>query len=155
MQRSTTLEIVLLSSLIVAPISKNQISIHFHIIHFKSTSLQNYAPLAHLQACLHSNTANPHKLSFPSYRGNGVDVHLLSTVDEPLLCWWDALLLFDALLDLRHLVVRFDIELDFFTGQGTDSVNMLLASKSYALNTYYSCRAWSCGALEKAVVGGV
>lgn len=47
--------------------------------------------------------------------------HLLSAKDQSLLDWRDALLLFDALLDLRNLVVRLNIEFDLFSGEGADS----------------------------------
>ena len=47
--------------------------------------------------------------------------HLLATVDQPLLHGRDALFLLDALLNVLDLVFGFDIELDFFTGEGADS----------------------------------
>lgn len=40
------------------------------------------------------------------------DVHLFTAKDETLLCWWDALLLFNAFLDALDLVCLFDIQLD-------------------------------------------
>jgi hypothetical protein len=50
------------------------------------------------------------------------DLHLFSSVNQPLLHRRDALLLFHALLDLRHLVVRLDVELDFAAGESADPV---------------------------------
>ena len=44
-----------------------------------------------------------------------VVVHLLAAKDEALLRGRDALLLLDALLDLRDLVGRVDVELDFWS----------------------------------------
>mgnify|MGYP006921747409 CR=1 FL=1 len=37
---------------------------------------------------------------------------MLPAKDESLLCWWDALLLLDALLDALDLVRLLDIQLD-------------------------------------------
>jgi hypothetical protein len=45
---------------------------------------------------------------------------LFAAKDQSLLRWWDALLLFDAFLDLADLVVRLDVEFDLFAGEGTD-----------------------------------
>jgi len=47
-----------------------------------------------------------------------VIVHLLSTEDETLLCWGNALLLLDTLLDARDLVVGLNVELNLLAGQG-------------------------------------
>lgn len=46
------------------------------------------------------------------------DAHLFSAVDEPLLHGGDALLLLHLLLDLRHLVVHLDVELNLLARQG-------------------------------------
>lgn len=51
------------------------------------------------------------------------DIHLLSTIDQPLLNGRNALLLLDPLFDLRHFIVRFNIELDFFPCEGADSIH--------------------------------
>lgn len=51
-----------------------------------------------------------------------VVVHLLAAEDETLLLGWDAFLLLDTLLDLRHLIVGLDVELDLFAGECADSV---------------------------------
>lgn len=53
--------------------------------------------------------------------------HLLAAKDQALLYWWDALLLFDALLYLRNLVVRLNIEFDLFPCEGTDSARGLVS----------------------------
>ena len=50
--------------------------------------------------------------------GGLVVVHLLATEDETLLCWGNALLLLDTLLDARDFVVGLNIELDLLAGQG-------------------------------------
>lgn len=47
-------------------------------------------------------------------------VHLFTAKDETLLCWWDALLLFNAFLDALDLVCLFDIQLDLFAGECLD-----------------------------------
>lgn len=41
--------------------------------------------------------------------------HLLSTKDETLLCWWDAFLLLDSLLDALDLVRLLNVELDLYS----------------------------------------
>ena len=51
----------------------------------------------------------------------GGTLHLLAAVDEALLDRGDALLLLDLFLDLRHLVVALDVELDLLARQGPDS----------------------------------
>jgi hypothetical protein len=52
-------------------------------------------------------------------RSSLVVAHLLAAVDQTLLCRGDTLLLLDALLDLRDLVVGFDVELDLLAGEGS------------------------------------
>ena len=47
--------------------------------------------------------------------GFKVGSHLLSTKDETLLCWWDALLLLDSLLDSLDLVRLLNVELDLYS----------------------------------------
>lgn len=39
-------------------------------------------------------------------------LHLLSTEDKALLCWWDAFFFLDTLFDALNLVGLFDIQLD-------------------------------------------
>lgn len=50
------------------------------------------------------------------------NVHLLPTEDQPLLHRWDALLLFDSLLDLADFVVWFDVQLDFLACECAHSI---------------------------------
>jgi hypothetical protein len=50
------------------------------------------------------------------------DVHLLSAKDQALLHGWNTLFLLDALLDLGYFVVGLDVQLNFFAGEGADSV---------------------------------
>ena len=44
------------------------------------------------------------------------NTHLLAAENKPLLHGRDALLLLDPFLDLGHLIVRLDVQLDFFAG---------------------------------------
>jgi len=46
---------------------------------------------------------------------------LLSTENQALLDRWNSLLLFDTFFDLGNEVVRLDVELDLFPGEGSDS----------------------------------
>jgi hypothetical protein len=80
-------------------------------------------------------------------------IHLLPAVDEALLCGWDSLLLLDALLYPRDLwlllvwcvgkgkgkgwaclVLGFDVELDFLTGECAYSVGLLASVPSLGVS---------------------
>ena len=52
-----------------------------------------------------------------------VIAHLLASEDQPLLRWWDAFLLLNALLDLADFIIGLDIEFDLLAGEGADSGN--------------------------------
>jgi hypothetical protein len=52
--------------------------------------------------------------------------HLLAAKDQPLLWWRDTLLLLNALLDLLHLVVGFDVEFDLLSGECSDPTAFML-----------------------------
>ncbi len=53
------------------------------------------------------------------------DIHLFSAIDQPLLHRRNAFLLLDPLFDLRHFIVRLNIEFDFFSREGADSIHPL------------------------------
>ena len=69
------------------------------------------------------------------------DIHLFSAIDQPLLHRRNAFLLLDPLFDLRHFIVRLNIEFDFFSREGADSIHPLARPRQV--------EAGGCGALDE------
>jgi len=64
------------------------------------------------------------------------DIHLFSSINQSLLNRRNALLLFDPLFDLRHFVVRLNIELDFLSREGADSIHSLARLRQVVVGWY-------------------
>lgn len=58
-------------------------------------------------------------------------LHLLSTVDQPLLDRWDAFLFLHMLFYLLNGVGGFDVQLDLFAGECANSENWVSFSAWY------------------------